>query len=52
VTESWRFLAGGYEFFANRYGDDAAAQIEKRRRSAIDGIPVTLAAIRAAAEAD
>jgi hypothetical protein len=52
VTESWRFLAGGYEFFVHRYGDDAAAQIEKRRRSAIDGIPVTLAAIRAAAEAD
>jgi hypothetical protein len=50
VTESWRFLPAGYEFFAQRYGDDAAAQIQQRRRSAIDGIPVTLAAIKATAE--
>lgn len=50
VTESWRFLPTGYEFFAKRYGDDAAAQIEQRHRSAIDGIAATLAAIKEAAE--
>ncbi len=52
VTESWRFLPGGYQFFATRYGDDAAAQIEQRHRTAIDGIAATLAAIKAAAERD
>lgn len=50
VTESWRFLPGGYDFFARRYGDGAAEQIEQRHRSAIDGIAVTLAAIKATAE--
>lgn len=50
VTESWRFLPGGYEYFTMRYGDEAPAQIAQRHRSAIDGIAATLAAIKAAAE--
>ena len=51
LTETWEFLPDGLAFFAEKYGADADAQIEDRRRSAHDGIPRTLAAIRAVAEA-
>ena len=51
LTETWEFLPDGLAFFARKYGADADAQIEDRRRSAYDSIPRTLAAIKAIAEA-
>jgi Polyketide cyclase / dehydrase and lipid transport len=51
LTETWDFLPAGLAFFAEKYGEDAAAQVEERRRSAYDGIPRTLAALKAVAEA-
>jgi hypothetical protein len=50
LTETWDFLPAGLAFFAEKYGEDAAAQVEERRRSAYDGIPRTLAALKAVAE--
>ncbi len=50
LTEHWEFLPAGLERFAERYGDDAPTQIAERSRDAVHGIPVTLAAIKAAAE--
>lgn len=52
VTESWHFLPAGEAGFAQRYGDpeETEAQIDKRYRMAREGIPATLAAIKAAAE--
>lgn len=50
LTETWHFLPAGLARFAERYGDDADAQVEERRRSAHEGIPRTLAAIKAVAE--
>jgi len=52
VTESWEFLPAGISGFHGRYGDDAPAQIANRADAAHRGIPVTLAAIKKAAEAD
>lgn len=52
VTESWDFLPGGIATFGERFGDDAAAQIENRSQAARTGIPATLTAIKKAAEAD
>ncbi len=51
LTESWEFLPAGLARFEERFGDDAAAQIADRTRAAHEGIPATLAAIKAAAEA-
>jgi hypothetical protein len=51
LTESWEFLPAGQALFAERYGADAARQIEDRTRAAHDGIPATLAAIKRIAEA-
>jgi hypothetical protein len=51
LTETWDFLPAGLAFFAAKYGEDAQAQVEQRRRSAYDGIPRTLAAVKAVAEA-
>ncbi|HEY8720084.1 SRPBCC family protein [Pengzhenrongella sp.] len=50
VTESWEFLPAGLALFAEKYGADAPEQISERTRAARDGIPVTLAAIKRAAE--
>ena len=50
LTESWEFLPGGITRFHARYGDDAPAQIADRTEAAHKGIPVTLAAIKKAAE--
>ncbi len=50
VTESWEFLPDGLARFDERYGDDAAAQVQDRADAAHRGIPATLAAIKAAAE--
>lgn len=52
VTESWEFLPAGLARFAERYGADADAQIADRTQAAHSSIPVTLAAIKGAAEAD
>ncbi len=51
VTESWEFLPAGITRFHDRFGEDAAAQIADRTEAARQGIPVTLAAIKKAAEA-
>jgi hypothetical protein len=51
LTESWHFLPKGIEGFHGKYGERADAEIQKRTHDAHAGIPVTLAAIKAAAEA-
>ena len=50
LTESWSFLPAGLERFAERFGDDAPAQIADRTEAAHRGIPLTLAAIKRIAE--
>ncbi len=50
LTESWEFLPGGAQSFRERFGDDAGTQLEQRRQAALTGMPLTLAAIKAAAE--
>jgi hypothetical protein len=50
VTESWEFLPAGVARFEERYGDDASKQIADRAVAARSGIPMTLAAIKKAAE--
>ena len=50
LTESWNFLPKGIAGFHERYGDDAEAQIAERTSAAHRGIPLTLAAIKQAAE--
>lgn len=50
LTESWEFPPAGQAVFAERYGDDAAAQIADREAAARAGIPATLAAIKKAIE--
>ncbi|MCO1338866.1 polyketide cyclase [Kocuria polaris] len=51
LTETWEFTTAGMEFFVERFGDDAPAQIEDRTRQALEGIPETLASIKTVAEA-
>lgn len=51
VTESWEFLPDGVAFFHERFGDDAEAQIRNREELAMTGMPATLAALKAVAEA-
>lgn len=51
LTESWEFLPAGLELFAERYGDDAEAQVADRTAAAHRGIPATLARIKQIAEA-
>lgn len=51
VTESWELLPDGVAWFRETFGDDADAQIEVRAELARTGIPRTLAAIKADAEA-
>lgn len=51
LTESWEFLPGGIAMFHERYGPDADQQIQMRTEAARDGIPATLDAIQAIAEA-
>ena len=52
LTESWEFLPAGIARFHERYGDQAEEQITERTDAAHRGIPITLAAIKAAAEAE
>lgn len=51
LTESWEFLDGGVAGYYERWGDDAPANYLKRRQTMLEGIPATLAAIKAIAEA-
>jgi hypothetical protein len=51
LTESWAFLPAGLAGFRERWGDKAEAAVENRVEAAHTGIPVTLAAIKKAAEA-
>ncbi len=51
MTESWNLLPGGETFFAERYGEDAEAQMLDRAETARTGIHATLAEIKKAAEA-
>jgi hypothetical protein len=50
LTESWEFRPEGIAMFHERYGDRAQAEIDNRSAAARDGIPRTLAAIKAVAE--
>lgn len=50
LTESWEFLPAGLAFFRGKFGDTAEQEINDRTRLAHDGIPLTLAAIKAAVE--
>ncbi|HEV7208127.1 MAG TPA: SRPBCC family protein [Mycobacteriales bacterium] len=51
LTESWEFLPDGIARFEQLFGADAPAQIADRTQAAKRGIPVTLAALKRAAEA-
>lgn len=51
LTQHWRFLPKGLDGFRERFGADADAQIAQRSELALSGIPATLAAIKATAEA-
>lgn len=46
LTETWEFPTAGREFFRQRYGDSADAEIAIRAADARSGIPETLAAIK------
>jgi hypothetical protein len=50
LTETWNFLPRGIAGFHDRYGPDAGTQIAERTSAAHRGIPLTLAAIKRAAE--
>lgn len=51
VTESWELLPAGAAMFEERFGSDAQAQVANRAELARTGIPITLAALKHAAEA-
>ena len=46
LTESWAFLPEGLMMFAEKYGDDAGAQVRERTAAARSGIPASLAALK------
>jgi hypothetical protein len=50
LTESWTFLPRGIAGFREKFGETADAQIADRSAAALHGIPVTLAALKKAAE--
>jgi hypothetical protein len=52
LTESWEFLPAGRAMFREKYGSQADQRIVLRRDQARRGIPATLSAIKAIAEAD
>jgi Polyketide cyclase / dehydrase and lipid transport len=51
VTETWEFQPDGIAGFGERYGAEAPSEITKRATAAREGIPVTLRALKQAAEA-
>ena len=50
LTETWEFRPEGLALFTERFGDDAATQVADRTHQALDGIPRTLARIKAISE--
>jgi hypothetical protein len=50
LTESWAILPTLVGYFASNSDDGGAAQVAEREANAHEGIPATLAAIKAAAE--
>ncbi len=53
LTETWEFLPPeGLAMFADKYGDDADAQVADRAAQAHAGIPATLAALARVAAAE
>jgi len=50
LSETWQFLPGGIAIFEEQYGNNAQSQIAERTQQALDGTPVTLAAIKRIAE--
>ena len=50
VTESWEFGDQGRAVFAERFGDEAEANIVDRRSNARTGMAATLATLKAVAE--
>jgi len=50
LTEHWDFLPAGLALARERFGDAAEYEIEMRTQLAREGIPATLAAIKATAE--
>ncbi|MGQ0467158.1 MAG: SRPBCC family protein [Sporichthyaceae bacterium] len=50
LTESWEFLDGGVAGYRERWPDEWEAKFAERRVTMLEGIPATLAAIKAAAE--
>ena len=46
VTHAWEFTEAGQRFFAERYGEDAPAQVAQRTAAAHEDMPQTLSAIR------
>ena len=51
ITESWEFPEQGFTVLAERFPDDAEAQVANRQELARTGMAATLAAIKKAAEA-
>jgi hypothetical protein len=50
LTQTWDFLPAGLNLFQERYGVAAAAQIQDRTESALRTMPLTLQALKVAAE--
>ncbi len=50
LTQAWEFLPGGIAMFEEKFGDQAHFQITDRTQQALDGIPISLAAIKRIAE--
>jgi len=50
LTQSWEFRRAGLQMFHEKWGDEAHERIDLRTQQAIDGIPVTLAAIKKVTE--
>ncbi|MDQ2789008.1 MAG: hypothetical protein M3Y73_04595 [Actinomycetota bacterium] len=50
LTESWHFPPDAVAGFRERYGEEADARLEIHKQQMREGIPATLAAIKAAAE--
>lgn len=50
LTETWEFRQDGIDFFHEKYGDEAQAQIQDRIDAAHGGIPATLTRIKEVVE--
>lgn len=50
VTHTWDFTDTGQQFFAEKYGEKAPAEIAQRTAAAHADMPTTLAALREVAE--